>query len=259
MLSLRFAILFFLCPAFLGDWSELQATILGRDDRVRVDKKVVPYNRIFKLSPNCTAALVGESLILTAAHCIERQVLTANHGKVTFPPKLVDITDEDRGSPLAYVTQGEVGTLNSDRFWHVDWALLEIDRPLGKERGFFSADASLLLGTDGWKNITSAGFPVDRAEDGLLAHIGCSLIVHFWGNAFRMDCDGWTGSSGGPLLKKTAQGEWRVIGIWVRGEKQYVPEGSPKGNVGITATEFAADLKNYLEKIDSRSKSSENK
>ncbi len=230
------------------------AVIIGVDDRHPVNSKEHPYNKVLRVSTGCSSVLVGETLLLTAAHCVEEQVIDIVNTNVTFKPKSLHVTGEDQLVVLAYITKGKVGTVRSEEFGGLDWALLELDRPLGRSPqagglGFLAIADALRIGTDDTKDFISAGYPLDRPHDGLLAHVGCDAMLFYNDQTIRVNCDAWGGNSGGPILKKSAKGEWQILGIMIRGNRKHVPQERANpyiGNVMLNSSAFVGEFKKYF-------------
>lgn len=114
------------------------ATLFGRIDRLlpgrsSADKQARQF--VGKLiSPNgtkCTASLVGEDLVLTAAHCVANESYT-DLARGTYAFHLgYDNGRSSATSEVSYIWWGELkGNLSKD------WALVKLKKPLGKD-GYF--------------------------------------------------------------------------------------------------------------------------
>ncbi len=229
---------------FLMFSMDAKAIVFGNDDRHVVDPTRLPFNRVLRLDTGCTASLVGPSLLLTAAHCVSREIYE-KIGKISyFQKNSLAVASGRDGEPLAYATKAFIGTFDADRFYDHDWALVKIDQALGEERGYFQIEDLLSKGGWGKNKLTLPGFPGDRPHDGLLAHIGCSVLLYLYGPLFRSDCDGWGGNSGAPFLVQRSRGdsqesEWIVVGVFIKALREYQSEVNPyQGNMGIASRQF---------------------
>lgn len=230
----------------LGASQSTEAIVFGGDDRFVVDHTKAPYNRVFRLYTGCTASLVGPSLLLTAAHCVSKEMVR-KEGKISyFEEKSLSVTEDWNSPVVAYATSALIGTFNTDNFPDHDWAFVKIDTPLGEERGFFEIE-DLLEDSEhyGRKDLIVPGFPGDRPQEGMLAHEGCSVLMRFpTAYFFRSDCDGWGGNSGAPFLIEKEEGDWKVVAVFAKALREYRWEVSiHHGNMGIPATRFIEKLK----------------
>jgi V8-like Glu-specific endopeptidase len=128
------------------------STAANCDKRTPMKSRNYPWSAIGRLqigdSSHCTATLIDESWILTNAHCVvDRKTHKIIPEPLSFLPNLIDKQlklDTDR----ARVTKIIIGTdfRESNIIPHPqDWAMLKLDKPLGKT-----------YGTIGWKAIPSA-------------------------------------------------------------------------------------------------------
>ena len=178
----------------------------GRDDRVRIDTAARPWDALgrFDHGPggSCTATLVADAVIVTAAHCVStedgvdaRGVFRIGDG---FAAKSVDVLvapDWD----IAVFDAGE--TLDG-----ADWALIRIDPPAG---GAAAPVPPLSRAPRRGDRLSQAGYSWDTGE----APSGdpdCEVLEVFAGGAVAHDCDTTRGDSGSPLMIDTPEG-WRVL------------------------------------------------
>lgn len=122
------------------------------DQRVPVRSRNYPWSAIGRLeigsSSHCTATLIDENWILTNAHCvIDEKTHKITTETLTFGPNLINGSlkkDSDRATVIKVISGTDF--TDSDVVPHPqDWAILKIDRPLGKT-----------YGTIGWKSIPSS-------------------------------------------------------------------------------------------------------
>jgi hypothetical protein len=96
-----------------------------------------------------------------------------------------------------------------------DWAILRLDRCLGKTFGFLQYDRhgeSQLLPTG---ELMTIGFPRSRASQaGITVEAGCRARDYGPVKALLgVDCAFEAGMSGGPVLERQGDGSWLVIGL----------------------------------------------
>lgn len=116
----------------------------GRDDRILMDTSVFPWSTIGLLSSSggqCTATLVAPDIALTAAHCLIGPSGIASEG--TF----VTARSHPRGPFSANLTGSRIlDTLRTEADMdenlreNVDWALVQLDRPIGAELGYLAVE-----------------------------------------------------------------------------------------------------------------------
>jgi len=175
----------------------------GADDRQPMLSHRYPWGAIGRVELStggfCTGALVGEDLLLTNAHCV------LNEGglvKVKFKPNYMN------GSAPEEVDSVWVwyGTSNPDLHRASDWALIRLERPIGRTYGWFG----LSTRNDEWllnRSVTFAGYSTFANEQREIfkggetagVDIGCS-ITKVENGIVSTSCDTGRGSSGGPVF-----------------------------------------------------------
>ncbi|WP_247875740.1 serine protease [Azospirillum sp. TSH100] len=191
---------------------------VGMDDRrAPVDAAADPWRSVVRVQTNlagrCTGALVGRSTVVTAGHCLfnprTRRFLQASSLHVLF--------GYDRGAYTRHVRVAQVATdpaydpAAAAPMAAADWAVLTLADPapdsvppLPVSAEPLRSGAPLMLG----------GYSQDRAQI-LMADRDCHLLGES-GGLLVHDCDATRGTSGGPLLARTAQGGgWAVAGVGV--------------------------------------------
>ncbi|CAO3446353.1 trypsin-like serine peptidase [Azospirillum largimobile] len=192
------------------------------DRRVPVDASAAPWRSVVRVQTNlagrCTGALVGPRTVLTAAHCLfnprTRRFLQASSLHVLF--------GYDRGEFTRHVTVARVATdpaydpAAPNPVVSADWAVLTLAEaapesvpPLPVSAAPLPAGTPLMLG----------GYSQDRAQI-LMADRDCRMLGESAGLLVH-DCDATRGTSGGPLLVRSAGrdgaagGGWAVAGVGV--------------------------------------------
>lgn len=236
-----------------------KAIIFEQDDRVEVDPNSSPYNKIAKIFFNdavdyCTGSLVGKSLILTNRHCIgfdDEGNTTAmivafgyTRGDYSVKANVVGVTYEEL-QPFENPAPG-------------DWAILKIDKPLGKRFGHFGVMAPTDLGQ--MKHLLLPGFNSDVDRGMILsADEDCEVMKlkrEWWLGDYNdimvHNCDMYKGSSGGPLLKCQDLDSCSIVGVNNRffpaGVYQTGPYRNSKApqNMAVYSRRFMPTLRKLL-------------
>lgn len=195
-------------------------------ERVIIDAKKSPWNRIGNLSVAgrrfCSASLISDKIIVTAAHCLWN-LDTDDWYPAQFIHFLAGYQQEDYvahsraksvfPNPNYQFQVGVDPTLLSQ-----DWALIELEEPLGLLLGYFPLQLlSLrqqqeLQGSE--TEVALAGYRRDTRE-ALSLDTRCQLSpipTHFPQSLLGNNCHGLSGDSGGPLLIQY-RNQWHLLGI----------------------------------------------
>lgn len=189
--------------------------IFGDDDRRILADTSYPWSCTGKLSSGCSAAIVGENIILTAAHCIPWDKIEKSTWDLTFTPLINNGSSllgnglTSRVTALAYFNE------NSNNVAGYDMVVCKIDQNLGSKLGYF--------GTRTFKNkwrkdkiFNVVGYPFDIAN-GLRPVFQTEVAVIDTDNdaygteEIETRADIASGNSGGPLFR-IEKDDARIIG-----------------------------------------------
>ena len=225
----------------------------GCDERVPMRSNSYPWSAIGYLKigdSHCTATLTHESWIVTSAHCVvDDKTGKITKDPITFFPNRINKSAKDS----ARVTYVVVGT-TSDRVAHPkDWAMLKLDKPLGRTYGTIglkSLPLSQVLRNP--KKFMLAGysgdFPSARRYPDLTAGPGytagvdaaCSITGEQNDTVLIHDCDARGGASGGALM------------TWIQGKPYIVAINSAEftdRRTGEGIENYAIDIVRVIEWI----------
>jgi protease YdgD len=159
----------------------------------------------------CTGAMVAPAMLLTAAHCLKDAAGTA-----LLPPTRLRVTlgeDEARGVALRV---GAGFDPAREAPWASDWALVSLNAPIGAGRVLpllrETPPVGSILALPGFQRDDPGALLVDPA----CRYLGLRRIEGE-GVMLAHDCAGTTGSSGGPLLLRGADGRFAIIGVQSKG------------------------------------------
>ncbi len=191
---------------------ELEDHFHGHDDRQLLDTAVFPWSVIGRLvdpfGGQCTATLIAEDILVTAAHCIEfDDGIDARSDFLTG--------DNLPGGELSahivsyFVSPDHVVRKGVD-LNDTEWLLMRIDRPLGRELGFIPSRALDDRTALQWE-VRQAGYGWDHGNN-LAGHLGCRILEIEDEHTIEHDCDTTVGDSGSPLLA-FIDGAYSVIAV----------------------------------------------
>ncbi|OAN52901.1 protease ydgD precursor [Paramagnetospirillum marisnigri] len=204
--------------------------IKGADQRLAMEPAAFPWSAMGRVNfgiGHCSGTLIGPKLVATAAHCLwnRRTQRPMPASAYTF------VAGFDRGE---YLKASKVVALHPAPGWQFgddrqasnsradDWALMELEDPVGDEIGWIA-----LAEPKTGMTIGVAGYGRDRAFVPL-AHLGCRLLEQPRPGVFYHDCDAVQGESGGPVFAWVGD-QIRLVAINVA----VIPS---KGEMGVAAS-----------------------
>ena len=173
------------------------------DQRQIVSVRQYPFSTVARVGFGhgwCSAVLIGPNLAATAAHCLWNKVT----GRSMAPQALNVVVGWDRGQLIdgAGVLSVSIapnwvpeevehyGPIQAGK----DWALLELDKPLGNEVGWVALSDQIKPG----QTITAVGYGEDRKHVAV-SHMGCHVLERLSTGSWVHNCDAVHGDSGGPI------------------------------------------------------------
>ena len=187
----------------------------GPDPRLPVPTAHPPWHAVTSIEAEgaglCTGAMVAPAVVLTAAHCLKDAPGTA-----LLPPARLRVSvggAEARGVALRV---GAGFDPAREAPWASDWALVSLNAPIGAGRVLpllrETPPAGSILALPGFQRDHPGALLVDPA----CRYLGLRRIEGE-GVMLAHDCAGTTGSSGGPLLLRGADGNFGIIGVQSKG------------------------------------------
>ena len=186
----------------------------------------------------CTASLIGENLILTAAHCIYDSETGALYSNFDFYLG-VNGNESFTSSKLLSVWKGS-STPKKDGSYQ-DWAIAKIEKPLGKIFGYFGIKEVKSHTDNNAYNVALPGYG-HLFEEGKVLTVdeGCNIRKVVYSVLLYHDCDMSKGDSGSPLLKCDKNDRCYVVGVnsYERGSVVLDEYDENFHNAAISAAQF---------------------
>ena len=187
----------------------------GPDPRLPVPVAHPPWHAVASIEAEgaglCTGAMVAPAVVLTAAHCLKDAAGTA-----LLPPARIGVTLAGRQARGVALRVGAGFDPAREAPWASDWALVSLNAPLGAGRVLpllrETPPAGSILALPGFQRDDPGTLLVDPA----CRYLGLRRIEGE-GVMLAHDCAGTTGSSGGPLLLRGADGRFAIIGVQSKG------------------------------------------
>jgi protease YdgD len=209
--------------------------VIGEDDRVAQKSSEYPYVTIGKFSAHikglkwaaCTATLISENHIITNSHCVYQDGRKLEIEKMEFHVNVVDYFPKESVGIKRVYTPKENFKYRENRY--LDWAILELKKPLGKKYGYIRPAApnyaeDLTKGTH-----FLAGYSGDfESAHNAGIHKDCNLVEY---NDFYLhhECDSGSGASGSSVIREE-NGSYSVVGLH--------NSGGPDKNTAISNRRF---------------------
>jgi protease YdgD len=195
------------------------AMVINHDSRSFLENPYGPYRMVGVVEASdgqvCTGTLIGEDLVLTAAHCLERE------GRRLRAIDLRFHSHYHYGVSQGLVSEVQGFYLGVRPQRAGDWAILKLKQKLGLQLGYLSS------GVFDQRDLHRVTIFIPGYDVGFSRNVGLSLAVnqlparvkHISEGLYYHDAPTGVGASGGPLLQ-FKNGQWIIVGITVAEAKR---------------------------------------
>lgn len=228
--------------------------VFGRDNREIITSMEAPYSAVGRIEEaGCTATLIGQSIIVTAAHCLWSETSqTAAHRELTFSLAVRNGTPKAQ----AKITGFWIGSTEPESRRVTDFAVATLDRSLAAHSAPVAVQVRTSETPSFSTNLVAYSEDIDNGGNPAI-HRNCKIHETAGAKWFH-ECDGKSGMSGGPMLEMV-EGTPTVVAVAVSEYRRGAP-GSIEtptwtrelSNVAVSASEFAPLAYEALSRFDNR-------